>query len=760
MRRGRCLELLVAFSLILHGCGRSSSDSSDKGNSGGNKLDPSDLPPPPDPTDDDRNDASATPKGPSLDSSLDPRSFSVTKDPKTGRGVASPGLTANRIGVVYDGRQHAHPTCKNALPYQGGAELSPTIDGALDDWGKKGLAAIDRAGDGVSANGVTYDIREFYVAEDDQSLYWAARFEEAWPSETSPARLTFRVRSLGVPTSSNASVTSKKARNLALFGTTLTEAVDGAYENLDSAVYDIAVDGRTLEVRIDKGEIEGTISGDHYTVQPSLWAGDTSSSKRDVTGPYMAGLKADYACLVPTPDQSFKMVVMQRAAAVGAGKAELLYRAMAAAIPAVESVTEDRFAGWDSFSFVAVPDMKTAGLFVNTAGIFAKAKLSEAFGGGPVDAFHVTAHEYAHTLNAADYDLPAQWMREGQSEWVAMRAASSYYGPAVGQFRKRRFLKEFQEIEEEKGFRSLDRQTWGADRSKRYYYSKSGIFFELLSGLLDAKELRAALSRGKDGEAFSDTASFLDAVAAKSTFSGSASGSLWSGWIGADGYGDGALPKGKLLADQDGDGLFQHDEKARGLFDDKADQDGDGWSDFWEIGAGQDPKSPANAADARIVVDQHLGDWKNLASDALVKAKTQSSGDSKCGDFTKVKRFGALFDGDWLVVGVDLAAAAADRKGSVTARVVRPDGSKSQLQLDFQEAVIHGLDGNGNLMRKAEALARGSHGAVEIYFHRSWFGWDKFKNGTTVNVATHAGPDGSRVQCDVTQKVFPSYEIP
>jgi hypothetical protein len=303
-----------------------------------------------------RPDASTTPSFPTVDPTLDPRTFGPT-------GTYTPGaarlptalLTQGHLLVADDGRLVELPPCAYPLPAPGHASADGIkIDGDLSDWPLGALIGIDQAGDG--AGGKDYlDLRELYFASDATSYYLAARVTGTWPATSISGALQIQFSSLALPTDGTTDPTPTLAAEFGVYGSDLYQFTPnpGAKKlkpgtgpgELD---FQLAASGQVIELRLPRSAIDPLLGSGPFVLNMEtacdIGAPDCPHAPyRDGVGAHIVGLIDDYACLVPLPDPSgaltsFKMFVMRHQQGTDPQKAEQEYRAMIAAAPTDEFV--------------------------------------------------------------------------------------------------------------------------------------------------------------------------------------------------------------------------------------------------------------------------------------------------------------------------------------------------------------------------------------------------------------------------------------
>jgi hypothetical protein len=698
---------------------------------------------------------------PTTNAALDPRTYTPTAQYAPGGGRFAYSMEKSRLATIADGHEHAHPACGNATPFNSRPPLSPTVDGSLAEWSKAQLAVIDRAGDGFSATAsggetAAFDLRELYYAEDDGHIYVAIKLEQDWsllpfPGNSYP-RLTVAFQNIVPPADDTVNTEISDGRSFDIFGDDIREYDFDLqrYDDRTAPNFEIAVSGSVIELRVAKSEIfaGGAVESDAFGVHVYL-PRDHLGSKTDWMAMHQVGLEDDYACLVTMPDDSFKMFVMRHEDGVDPEVAEVVFRSMIAAAPAVEHAMGESYDHADTVALTVVQNMRMAGTYHFPIGnIFMVAGVYDENGNGhPKANFRVAAHEYAHGLNSADYQLPVPWMSEGHSEWAAIRAEGSYYGEGLLHDVLRREAQGFVTAAVSSDDASLE--DW--DESLEAYY-KAASFYDLISGVLPYEALLSILRDIQTGAAaVAGSEDYLGLIAGHASFTGTVSASMWDGWF--EGTYDASIFKTAALGDDDADGVLNHLEARYGLDAASADTDEDGMSDSFERFAGSDPKIPAPADERYFVADNLLGDWADLG--ALVAMPGAPA--SGCGAHHDLVKAGVVFDGDWLVVGIELAGAAAGQDGALVAFLDEPDSEDAlQIKANYGDNAIFAFREGSPLetFRTASALSGTS---FELAYHRSWLGWGKqYPEGLKVKVATYSMASGG-TPCETLAPVPPAY---
>jgi hypothetical protein len=338
-------------------------------------------------------------------------------------------------------------------------------------------------------------------------------------------------------------------------------------------------------------------------------------------------------------------------------------------------------------------------------------------------------------------------MSEGHSEWAAIRAEGSYYGDGMLHDVLRSEAQGFVTAAASTGNDSLE--DW--DGSLDAYY-KAASFYDLISGVLPYEALLSILRGIQTGTAaIADSEDYLGLIAGHQSFTGTVSGSMWDGWF--DGSYDASIFKLAALEDDDTDGILNHLEARYGLDAASPDTDEDGMSDAFERFAGSDPKVAAAADERYFVADNLLFDWADFG--ALVDMPGEPA--SGCGAHHDLIKAGVVFDGDWLVVGVELASAAAGQDGALVAFLDEPDSEDTlQIKANYGDNAIFAFR-QGSLLETFRTASPLSGTSFELTYHRSWLGWgSQYPEGLTVKVATYSKASGGS-PCEALAPVPPPY---
>lgn len=716
------------------------------------------------PTADDRMTANLTATAPLLLTNVNPATFKVTKPFVSGHGRSNHAPMPGRIFVPKYGLESSFPACETPIPFQSMATLTPTIDGDLSDWGSVGLVSIDRAGDGFVSDTTDYDLKEFYFAGNATHYFLGFKMAQPWPSDTLGVRLILSFYGVTIPQDDSTNVSSTFKRNLELFGTILKEYNGTTYLAVQpSGSYQVAVNGASIEISIAKSAIDSSISGPLFSIYPSLWNGNNASTKEDKMGPNIVGLVDDYACLVAMPDQSFKMIPMRRLSSIDAKVAEVQYRAMAQAAPTVETVLNESHSKWDTIGMTVIDDAANPGVYISNLGIFITQTQYSPFGSNQIAIFEVAAHEYAHAINAGDYRLPNRWMVEGHSKWTERLAISSYYGKYAELFRFASDHDVILQTEKNQEPKSIDAPSWTqlTNYSEGYFYRKSSIFYDLLSTILPISGIHGVLkSYLTTGTIYSTSDQVLSGFLNHSQLAlapSAITANPWDGWFNQFSYDGGILPLNSLVKDNDRDLLFAFQESKLGGRDQSPKSLNDSYVDSYAAALG------LTQADSwkhdHLVVDHLLDDWTELLPQELAAPVTTGlpAPHASCQPFATIKRLGILYDGDWLMIGIDFNGDTIGQTGHVTALIVEPSGRTSQVQWGFNELKINGF-GPINSWSHTHHLLGKPGKTLEMVYHRSWLGWGKdYPAGTKIQLQSFMGASETKVRCSVTQLRVPTF---
>jgi hypothetical protein len=227
---------------------------------------------------------------------------------------------------------------------------------------------------------------------------------------------------------------------------------------------------------------------------------------------------------------------------------------------------------------------------------------------------------------------------------------------------------------------------------------------------------------------------------------------MWNGWFGGD-YAEGILPRAMLFTDSDADGMIDSQETLAGLDPSAADTDGDGMTDLFELGAGRDPTKPDKDLKSLMAADGRIDDWKRLVPDLLQSSGIEHISDGACKDAPRIIKYGVLFDGDWLLVAVEL-----DRKPPpgywISALIGTPDSNTAQvIEVEEGQTYLFGPD------HSIPLVAPFTERAIELHHHRSWLSWgSKVPDYFTVQLLGWF--DGGSVNCDSSGRIQPSWAVP
>ncbi len=702
-----------------------------------------------------RPDAPSTASFPTL-RAIDPRTHTPSGTYTPDGGKLNRNIFSGQIAVPSDGRSHVLPECEHPFAAPGNSPTTGlTIDGNLSEWPVASVIAVDKSGDGGNSPA---DLREVYFAKDGSSAFFGAKVQGTVSNVgTSAQRLLFIFSSLAVPADNTTYPEATTRLILEAWGPVLKFYNGTSYVTYPGSgtVYNLAVSGSSVELRIDLSVIEGLMSGGPYVVDVSGY-GVTGAGAwvMDRTGNHFVGLVDDYACIVDMPNAdrtitTSKMFVMRRSAStVSAGVAETSYRSMIHGSRASEYVAKDHMAYWDTVAFTVIKAMSPAGLNTSNAGIYVEDDITNRFGntGDLTYLTFVSAHEYLHSYNATSYRLSESWMVEGHSNWLATRAMGSYFGDEVGASWFNIDLGSFLAEEKTYGVQTIDDDTWGdAPYSGLFYYRKAASYIELLQTKIDYDSfLNSILKLGILGTPLPNRDTFLAAYKGLPNYQGAAGDNLTDGWWGGD-YSTSNLPI-SLLADTDADGLLNFQETATGTNAASADSDSDNTSDQFEKVNGLNPSVKQNVT--YLAQDNLLTDWVSLAPTWLRTALQSSSSNPACGNFTRLNRYGVVIKEGWVYISAELKQTpTANENLKIVAFV---NGGPEQFVMQHGQSIIWHANPS---TRAAETVVPFSGTTVEIAYNTAWLGWNNGDTppGTTFNVATFTGS----TQCDLGATVTP-----
>jgi hypothetical protein len=379
----------------------------------------------------------------------------------------------------------------------------------------------------------------------------------------------------------------------------------------------------------------------------------------------------------------------------------------------------------------------------------------------PIDYFETSAHEYAHGINAVDWEVPRLWIAEGHSEQTARRAVRAAFNAGIGQWRYRAHLYSFVADERTGGIAPLEPEPWAAPgKSGAFFYAKAEAFVDLLSTLVPYPTLNRVWGRHElDGSRYSSGTAVLQAITMQPGFTATVGPGMWNGWFGGD-YQMSVLGRSLVELDSDGDGLLDYQERALGLAPDRADTDGDGRSDLFELAVRTDPKKaePLTA----LAVDNLLDDWDRLAPGLLQPAATNPMTAPGCERVPRLVRTGAVYDGDWLVIAAELAGPVADPTFQLLADVREPSGRRVTIAAQTEPPLVVAVE-DSKLLRAAPVAAplTGTR-QIELAYHRSWLGWGVvIPDGVTVQIGTASATRDMAGGCEVSrQPIKPARTVP
>jgi hypothetical protein len=235
-------------------------------------------------------------------------------------------------------------------------------------------------------------------------------------------------------------------------------------------------------------------------------------------------------------------------------------------------------------------------------------------------------------------------------------------------------------------------------------------------------------------------------------FSGDVSADMWKGWFGGD-YNQGTFPRDLLFADGDADGMLDVDETLAGLDPTNADSDGDGMTDLYELGAGRDPLTKDKDLGALMAADGRIDDWERLVPDLLQPSDVMRTSGGICANAPRITKYGVLFDGDWLLVAVEL-----DRKPPF-GYWIDADITSAERNSYASISTMNGLTSVVGPDHSIPMVAPFTHRGVELHHHRTWLGWGSdVPRDFTVQV--RGWFDGAAVACESSAPIRPSWNVP
>ncbi len=706
--------------------------------------------------------------------SIDPRGLLPSGSYQAGGGRLDPLAYGGRIVVPSDGRAQSHPACLRAIPAPGKRDnASITVDGELAEWLPQDVIGIDRAGDGADKKG-GLDVRELYFASQGSRSFVGVRLEDRWDeSNTSDVVfISFRELLLSQTTAAVPDVAGSALLSFEVRGSKLYQNYQGqrtvVAQNGDApGDFGLVIKANVLELNFPNGVPAAMLTTGRDMVLDVSSQSAGNFPEVDSFGPHVMGLQDDYACLVPMPDAQgrldhFKMMVMRRENDVDPGVAEVIYRAMIVAAPAVEYVAGDHLDAGDTVSITVVKDMGAAGLYLTLGGMYFEDGILNLFGEKtqPLKAFFVAAHEYAHGLNTGDYALPNLWMNEGHSDWIAHKALRSYYGNSVELFEVNYDAASFKREEDAAGGSPmiLGDATWGqAPYSGLFYYRKSSSFFEMLSDRVnyaDWRDNQLGLY-ARAGILMADTLDFLKRFLGLATYMGSAGDNLGAGWVASGTYAQSIFPRTRL-DDSDDDGLMDFWEDRIGTDKLMGDSDGDGYSDAVETMVQRNPKT-AEAVSA-LVPDNNLTDWETVASGALQDALDTPSSSADCSSFGNIKRYGVAFGSHWLLSAVEMESATnTDERLTIVVFMKNTNNVVRQLIVQGGKSWFVAREPSGALIRPVPLTIPFRGSSLEMAVNDSWLQWTPGEESTIqVRIATYFYNGTGDDLCEVTPYFNPT----
>lgn len=702
--------------------------------------------------------------------SIDPRGLLPSGSYQAGGGKLDPLAYSGRIVVPSDGRAQSHPACTRAITAPGKRDnASITVDGELAEWLPQDVIGIDRAGDGADKKG-GLDVRELYFASHGSKSFIGVRLEDRWDeSNTSDVVfISFRELLISQTTAAVPDVAGTALLSFEVRGSKLYQNYQGqrtvVAQNGDApGDFGLVIKANVLELNFPNGVPVAMLTTGRDIVLDVSSQSVGNFPEVDSFGPHVMGLQDDYACLVPMPDAQgrldhFKLMVMRRENDVDPGVAEVIYRAMVAAAPAVEFVTGDHLDAGDTVSITVVKDMGAAGLYLTLGGMYFEDGILNLFGEKtqPLKAFFVAAHEYSHGLNTGDYALPNLWMNEGHSDWIAHKALRSYYGNSVELFEVNYDATSFKREEDAAGGTPmiLGDVTWGqAPYSGLFYYRKSSSYFEMLSdraNYADWRDNHLGLYV-RAGILMADTLDFLTRFLGLATYVGSGSDNLGAGWVSSGSYAQSVFPRTRL-DDSDGDGLMDFWEDRIGTDKLMVDSDGDGYTDAMETLVQRDPKIAETVS--ALVPDHHLADWETLAPTTLRTDTTVMDNGVDCISLGNIKRYGVAFGSHWLLSAVEMESATnTDERLEIVVFVKNIQNEVRQLLVQGGKSWFAAYEPSGSRIRPG-TMANAFRGAsVEMAFNDSWLQWLPGEEST---IQVRIGAYFNDILCEVTPYFSPT----
>jgi Bacterial TSP3 repeat len=700
---------------------------------------------------------------PDLTSAIDVDSFRPGDQAARAPLFPAPGAAPHHMVVIGDGTQLLPPPC--AMPVQLGRKPHATIaiDGDLGDWRGVAPSVVDREGDGVtSSTGAKIDLVRVYHTSDDDNHYFAFVTRDNWPQGDTLAYILLRQEQLVLPASDTSRPAYTLVQQLLVQPTAVFMAPDSRVTALPAQQFSVAARGRVIELRLARAELDVRPRSKTWVLDVSINGGRTDQLP-DRAGDLVFGVATDSGCLVTLPGRRWKLFVLRRADDVDPEEAEIVYRGAINSAPYVESETGATFDMADTVNVTVVRTMAVAGVQRGTSGMTISLATSSLLGlpAAPIDYFETTAHEYAHGINAVDWQVPRLWIAEGHSEQSARRAVRAAFNASIGQWRYRAHLYTLVADERQGGVAGLEPEPWQAPgKTGSYFYAKAEALVDLLSTLVPYRALNRVWGRRElGGGKYPSGMAVLQAITRQPGFAAPISATMWNGWF-AGAYETSVLKRSLIETDSDGDGLLDYQERALGLLPESADSDGDGRSDLFELAAGTDPLTPEPLTG--LVVDNLLTDWDRLAPSLLRPAVTTQLSSPGCARLPRLTRYGVLFDGEWLVVAAELASRIADPSFQLLADVREPSGRRVTIAAQTEPPLVVAVD-NGQMLRASPVAAplTGTR-QIEMAYHRSWLGWGStMPPGVTVQIGTAAATRDLASGCEASKEhLLPSRAVP
>ena len=165
---------------------------------------------------------------------------------------------------------------------------------------------------------------------------------------------------------------------------------------------------------------------------------------------------------------------------------------------------------------------------------------------------------------------------------------------------------------------------------------------ELLLGWIGAtSQINASTARAVKGELL--LSKLIDGL--KADDSRRKSPKMFDGYLTSKAYDPSSVPD--VHRDSDNDGLPAFIERKISTSDEKADTDGDGWSDLVEYTGGYDPRSSTKVP-GLIVADGIFSEWQNLLASKIIIDRGQSG---LCEKDADIQFYAAVADRDYLAIG-------------------------------------------------------------------------------------------------------------